>query len=165
MGQTPCDENKWTPKWRVSLKLASPPPTPHYMLGISHNWGITEMVITFYCSFFCHQTFLNVPSKAGEFEVQITFTAFDNISSDHQSLQDISADCPLPPIICARKNCWKYLNKMRYVIVKKSNYEVWNWTNSMTVFLPSIHTLDINILTGSLFKQFFPRKKPLASTH
>ena len=76
---------------------------------------------------------------------------------NHFKISPLTA--PYLPSFAPEKNCWKYLNKMRYVIVKTSNYEVWNWTNSMTVFLPSIHTLDINILTGSLFKAIFAQKK------
>ena len=68
-------------------------------------------------------TFLKVPRAGQKYsKVQITFTAFDNISSDDRSLQAISVDSPPPPIISSKKICLKPAG------FRNSRWWRWNWT-------------------------------------
>ena len=63
--------------------------------AFAHNWGANGNFITLYCFFFiCHKHFSRFCKYL---KVQITFSAFDNFSSNDRSLQAISADSsPLP---------------------------------------------------------------------
>ena len=152
---------------RVTQTDPHPPtPHPHYMLGISHNWGTTEMVITFYCSFY-------LPSNISQCSIQgRRIWSANHIYRLRQHFFRSSITSRylrwLPPPSHHLRQ--KKLLKIFKQDALRNCQKVQLWSVKLDKFNDSFFAQHSHIRYKhfnwfAFFKQFLPRKKPLASTH